>query len=113
MAQLEQCLGIEFGDGAESYAGSDTVAELPRSPSEVALMRWHGRNTQAEAGVAVDLTELLDVVARQELASGLQRLEERSRLVAERLVAGGISPVVFDLLRQHGVDGPRVAAALV
>ena len=112
-AQLEQCLGIEFADGAETHGGGDTVTELPRSPSEVALMRWHGRTPQAEGGLAVDMTELPDVVAWNELAAEFARLEERSRLVAERLVAGGISPIVFDLLRQHGMDGPRVVATLV
>lgn len=111
--QLEQCLGIEFAEDPETFGGSEPVAELPRSPSELAMLRWHARAAHAEGGAAVDLTGLFDVVQRNELATEFIRLNERRRLLAERLEAGGIDPAVFDLLRQHGIDGPRVAAGLL
>lgn len=96
------------------------VAKLPPRPAggpgwcqaggartDLALASWRdcAAKLQACLGLGLDVDEA-------EQADELARLEERRQLVIERLIEGGITPTVLDLLQQ-GPDGPRSALALL
>lgn len=75
--------------------------------ADLASARWRecAAKLQACLGVTLDADEA-------EQADELARFEERRLRVIERLIEGGISRAVLDLLQQ-GSDGPRSALALL
>lgn len=80
--------------------------------AEPAAVCWREWSAKLAACLGVDVAGSLEAGGGGQLADEVARLEERRRLVIERLLAGGIGRVVLEALQRGSAD-PRIALALM